>query len=56
MLSGEAPGARGADQSGLPFWGDGAGMTICALVATGRADVPAAAWEDWTELGSRPWT
>ena len=48
MLFGEAPGPRGADQSGLPFWGDGAGITVYrALVATGRAEVPAAAWEDW---------
>ncbi len=52
MLFGEAPGPRGADQSGLPFWGDGAGITVYrALVATGRAEVPAAAWEDWD--GSR---
>ncbi|WP_243382039.1 uracil-DNA glycosylase family protein [Geothrix alkalitolerans] len=48
MLFGEAPGPRGADQSGLPFWGDGAGVTVYrALMATHRADVPAAAWEDW---------
>lgn len=48
MLFGEAPGPRGADQSGLPFWGDGAGIAVYrALVASGRAEVPAAAWEDW---------
>lgn len=48
MLFGEAPGPRGADQSGIPFWGDGAGITVFrALVATGRAEVPEAAWEDW---------
>ena len=48
MLFGEAPGPRGADQSRIPFWGDGAGITVYrALVATGRAEVPAAAWEDW---------
>ncbi len=48
MLFGEAPGPRGADQSGLPFWGDGAGITVFrALARTGRADVPEAAWEDW---------
>lgn len=52
MLFGEAPGPRGADQSGLPFWGDGAGITVYrALVATRRAEVPEAAWEDWD--GSR---
>ncbi|WP_243317576.1 uracil-DNA glycosylase family protein [Geothrix paludis] len=48
MLFGEAPGPRGADQSGLPFWGDGAGITVYrALAATGRAEVPEAVWEDW---------
>ena len=48
MLFGEAPGPRGADQSGIPFWGDGAGITVYrALAATGRAEVPGAAWGDW---------
>jgi len=48
MLFGEAPGPRGADQSGIPFWGDGAGITVYrALVAANRAEVPDAAWEDW---------
>lgn len=48
MLFGEAPGPRGADQSGIPFWGDGAGITVYrALVDAGRAEVPAPAWEDW---------
>jgi len=48
MLFGEAPGPRGADQSGIPFWGDGAGITVYrALAATGRAQVPETAWEDW---------
>ena len=60
MLFGEAPGPRGADQSGIPFWGDGAGITVFrALAAAGRAEVPAAAWEDWQgarfrNLGLRP--
>jgi uracil-DNA glycosylase len=60
MLFGEAPGPRGADQSGLPFWGDGAGITVFrALAAVGRAEVPQAAWEDWAgarfkALGLRP--
>lgn len=48
MLFGEAPGPRGADQSGIPFWGDGAGVTVYrALAEAGRADVPPEAWEDW---------
>ncbi len=60
MLFGEAPGPRGADQSGIPFWGDGAGITVFrALAAAGRAEVPEAAWEDWQgarfrSLGLRP--
>ena len=48
MLFGEAPGPRGADQSGIPFWGDGAGITVYRVLAsTGRAEVPETAWEDW---------
>jgi len=48
MLFGEAPGPRGADQSGIPFWGDAAGLTVYrALASVGRADVPEAAWADW---------
>lgn len=60
MLFGEAPGPRGADQSGIPFWGDGAGVTVFrALVDTGRAQVPEAAWDPWDgarfrDLGLRP--
>lgn len=48
MLFGEAPGPRGADQSGTPFWGDAAGITVYQVLADlGRAEVPAAAWEHW---------
>lgn len=48
MLVGEAPGPRGADQSGIPFWGDGAGLAVYrALAAAGLAEVPEAAWADW---------
>jgi uracil-DNA glycosylase len=48
MLFGEAPGPRGADQSGIPFWGDGAGLAVYrALAAAGLAEVPEAAWADW---------
>lgn len=48
FLMGEAPGPRGADQSGIPFWGDRAGLLVYrALQATGLAEVPAAAWEPW---------
>jgi hypothetical protein len=48
LLFGEAPGPRGADQSGIPFWGDGAGIAVYrALAAAGLAEVPEAAWDDW---------
>ena len=48
MLFGEAPGPRGADQSGLPFWGDRAGICVYrALEAAGLATVPPSAYEYW---------
>ena len=48
MLFGEAPGPRGADQSGIPFWGDRAGTLVYrALEAAGLARVPAEAYLDW---------
>lgn len=49
---GEAPGPLGADQSGLPFWGDRAGQLVYrALEGAGMAEIPEEAWEDWS--GSR---
>lgn len=60
LLLGEAPGPRGADQSGIPFWGDRAGRPVYrALVAAGLARVPEAAWLEWDgarfrEEGLRP--
>lgn len=48
LLLGEAPGPRGADQSGIPFWGDAAGLPVYrALVRTRRAWVPEEAWAPW---------
>ena len=48
MLFGEAPGPRGADQSGIPFWGDRAGASVYrALEAAGLAQVPPGAYLDW---------
>lgn len=48
FLMGEAPGPLGADQSGIPFWGDRAGRLVyLALAAAGRAEVPAEAWDLW---------
>jgi len=60
MLFGEAPGPRGADQSGIPFWGDRAGLLVYrALETAGLARVPAEAYGDWDgarfrELGLLP--
>ena len=48
LIFGEAPGPRGADRSGIPFWGDAAGLPLYrALVRAGRATVPEAAWRPW---------
>ena len=48
LLIGEAPGPRGADQSGLPFWGDRAGKIVYqALEKAGLAEVPPEAWAHW---------
>jgi hypothetical protein len=48
LLLGEAPGPRGADQSGIPFWGDRAGILVYrALEAAGLARVPAQAYARW---------
>jgi uracil-DNA glycosylase len=60
LVYGEAPGPRGADKSGLPFWGDGAGVPLYrALAQAGCAAVPANAWLLWdgsrlTAAGLRP--
>ena len=49
FLMGEAPGPLGADQSGIPFWGDRAGLLVYrALAVAGLAEVPEAAWEIWS--------
>jgi len=48
LLLGEAPGPRGADQSGIPFWGDRAGVLVYrALERAGMALVPARAYDHW---------
>ncbi len=52
VIFGEAPGPRGADRSGIPFWGDGAGLPLYrALERAGCAHIPDQAWEPWE--GSR---
>lgn len=48
LLVGEAPGPRGADQSGIPFWGDRAGKIVYqTLSKAGLAEVPDEAWGAW---------
>lgn len=48
LIYGEAPGPRGADKSGIPFWGDGAGLPLYrALSLAGCAAVPERAWPLW---------
>jgi hypothetical protein len=60
FLVGEAPGPRGADRSGIPFWGDRAGLPLyLALEAAGMAQVPPRAYEAWDgqrfrDLGLEP--
>lgn len=48
FLLGEAPGPLGADQSGIPFWGDRAGLLVYrALEDAGMATIPETAWSRW---------
>ena len=60
MLFGEAPGPLGADKSGIPFWGDRAGLPVFrALEAAGLATVPQESYLEWggerfKRLGLRP--
>lgn len=45
LCVGEAPGPRGADKSGVPFFGDRAGAPLYrALEAAGACSLPATAW------------
>lgn len=49
MLFGEAPGPLGADKSGIPFWGDRAGLPVYrALENAGLAEVPSEAYREWS--------
>lgn len=60
MLFGEAPGPLGADKSGIPFWGDRAGLPVYrALERAGLAVVPPEAYLEWRgerfkQLGLEP--
>lgn len=54
ILYGEAPGPRGADQSGVPFWGDGAGIPLYrALAVAGCAEFADSVWERWDGVALR---
>lgn len=49
LIIGEAPGPRGADKSGVPFWGDAAGRHLyAALASMGAVVLPA-------ESAALPW-
>lgn len=49
LVVGEAPGPRGADKSGVPFWGDAAGALLyAALERMGAAVVP-------PQVAAGPW-
>jgi hypothetical protein len=60
MLFGEAPGPLGADKSGIPFWGDRAGLPVYrALELVGLAVIPQDAYLAWNgarfrQLGLAP--
>lgn len=60
IVFGEAPGPRGADQSGIPFWGDAAGIPLYrALKEAGCADFSETVWDLWDgrrlrDAGERP--
>lgn len=48
IVYGEAPGPRGADQSGVPFWGDGAGIPLYrGLAVAGCAELDDSVWGRW---------
>ena len=55
MLFGEAPGPRGADKSGIPFFGDRSGRPVYgALVLAGMCEIVRDTGEP-VELASLPW-
>lgn len=51
LVIGEAPGPRGADRTGYPFWGDDSGVDIYGLIARfGLMDEPFVAYKRRTDL------
>lgn len=56
FLIGEAPGPRGANRTGFPFWGDDSGLDIYGLVEElGLLRAPLARWKRGADLsGTQP--
>jgi len=56
LVIGEAPGPRGADRTGYPFWGDDSGLAIYGLIeGLGLMDAPFVRWKRRADLsGTRP--
>ncbi|HCF56742.1 MAG TPA: hypothetical protein DFS52_01935 [Myxococcales bacterium] len=56
LVVGEAPGPRGADRTGYPFWGDDSGLEIYGLIASlGLLSEPFTPWKRRADLtGTRP--
>lgn len=56
LLIGEAPGPKGADCTGYPFWGDDAGLPLYSLVGRlGLFDEPFTPWQRGENLsGTKP--
>lgn len=56
FLVGEAPGPRGANRTGFPFWGDDSGLDLYGLVEElGLLEAPLPRWKRGADLsGSQP--
>jgi len=56
LVIGEAPGPRGANRTGFPFWGDDSGLDIYGLLEElGLLDAPLNRWKRGTDLtGTQP--
>lgn len=56
LLVGEAPGPRGANRTGFPFWGDDSGLALYGLVESlGLLDAPLQRWKRGADLrGTTP--
>lgn len=51
LLVGEAPGPRGANRTGYPFWGDDAGLKLYGLIGElGLLDEPFSPWTPGASL------